>query len=113
MDSPKPILVIIRTREGKYLTGDEQHWEFTDDPAKARVFDLLRDRIQEQLEKVRKERHLLWAAVPIDPKDRYETCDRCGSRIVCREAFFDGAVYICRKCRGSTTQGFAASPSQS
>jgi hypothetical protein len=99
MTEPKPILVIIRSLEGKFLSGDGGHWEFTDDPAKARVFDYLKDRISDQLETMRKKHGLVWAPVPVDPTDRYETCDQCGGRIVCRDAYFNGTSYICRKCR--------------
>ncbi len=99
MGESKPILVLIRNLEGKYLSGDGERWEFTEDPAKARVFDYVRDHIAEQLTVVQKERGLIWGAVPVDPTDRYETCDVCGSLIVCRDAYFNGTSYVCRKCR--------------
>ncbi len=99
MPYSRSILVVIRNTEGKFLAGDGQRWEFTADASKARVFDYLRDNISEQLDRIEREQSVRWAVVPVDPKDRYETCDRCGSRVVCRDAYFDGASYLCRACR--------------
>ncbi len=99
MTDPRGIKVLLRTLDGRYLTGQPEAWSFTPFSAEARVFSYIADRIPEQLERLERDHGLVLLAVPVDPHDRYETCDRCGSRMLAFRAFFDGHEYLCPECR--------------
>jgi hypothetical protein len=100
MNELHAIKVILRNQEGNYLAGDFEHGEFTDDRAKARVFDYVQDRVREQLDSMRAARGSAWVAVRLDPREAYEICDRCGRRVMSFRALFDGARYLCDECSG-------------
>jgi hypothetical protein len=91
--------VVLRNAEGKYLTGDRGAWTFTGDRAAARVFDYLADHIDEQLGILEKDHGMILAAVPVEPRERYEVCDRCGQAWMSFKIFFDGHRYLCPECR--------------
>jgi hypothetical protein len=74
-------------------------WAFTQDRAAARVFDYDSDRIEEQLGKLEREFGLILAAVPVDSRDRYEVCDRCGKPAPSFRTYYDGRRYLCPACR--------------
>jgi hypothetical protein len=93
------VKVVLRNTEGKYLTGDRGSWTFTNDRTAARVFDYVSDRIEEQLGTMEREFGLVLAAVPIDSRDRYETCDRCGKPLASFRIYYDGRQYLCPACR--------------
>jgi hypothetical protein len=99
MSEPVPIKVLIVNEDGHYLTGTATHWEFTDERQRARVFDYVQDQVREQLELVRKAHGAVWIAVRLDPREAYEFCDRCGTRMVAFRAFFDGQKFFCPDCR--------------
>ncbi len=99
MTDPRGIKVLLRTLDGRYLAGEPEAWSFTPISSEARVFSYIADRIPEQLERLERDHGLVLLAVPVDPHDRYETCDRCGSRMLAFRAFFDGHEYLCPECR--------------
>ncbi len=90
--------VLIVNEEGQYLAGTATQWEFTEDRTRARVFDYARDRVAEQIALVRKAHGTVWAAIKLDPREAYEFCDRCGSRMLAFRAFFDGKLFLCAHC---------------
>jgi hypothetical protein len=93
------IKVMLRNSTGQFLAGHQRAWSLTEDRAKAKVFDYLRDHIAEQLEALQKDSGITWAVVPVDPRERYETCDRCGQKAMSFKVFFDGREYLCPECR--------------
>ncbi len=96
---PDPIKVLIVNEEGQYLSGTATHWEFTEDRTRARVFDYSQDHVAEQLQLVRKAYRAVWIAVKLDPKEAFEFCDRCGTRLASTLAWFTGKLFLCPTCR--------------
>lgn len=99
---------MLQDREGRYLTGHQKSWAFTEDVGNARVFDFIGDRIGEQLRSLWENHGLLLRAAPVDPGERYELCDQCGRRMMAFRVFFDGASYLCPECRQATAPTSAA-----
>jgi hypothetical protein len=99
MTATNALFVRIRNADGKYLGGEAQSLGFCDDIKKAIVFDCRRERIEELLEYARLTHGLVLEAVPVDPKEIHETCDRCGRLVLPFQAFFDGKQYLCATCR--------------
>ncbi len=99
MNDNHAIKVVLRRSDGKYLSGQEDAWSFTDELAEARVFDYVGDRIPEQLASLQNQCGLPLVAVATDPRERYELCDACGHRIMSFKALFDGQRYLCPECR--------------
>jgi hypothetical protein len=95
------IKVLIVNEDGQYLSGTATHWLFTDDRSQARVFDYHADHVQEMLELVRKAHAIVWIAVRLDPREAYEFCDRCGSRMTAWMTFFTGTQFLCADCQGA------------
>jgi hypothetical protein len=94
------VKVFIRNLLGQYLACDEgEHWSFTDDRRKAHVFDYQQDDVAEELRIVQRDHGAIWVAEPLDPNLRREICDRCGVSLHTREAYFDGARFLCPNCR--------------
>ena len=99
------LFVRIRNSEGKYLGGEAKKMEFFEDINKAIIFDCRRDHIEQQLEYIRLTRGVALEAVPVDPKEIHETCDRCGRLALSFQVFFDGEQYLCAVCRGGGLAG--------
>ncbi len=99
MNDTETIKVLIVNDDGQYLAGTAFAWEFTDDRSKAKVFDYHRDRVAESIELVRKTEGKVWIPVRLDPREVYEFCDRCGSRLRAFKMFFDGERFLCADCR--------------
>ena len=99
MTAINALFVRIRNADGQYLGGEAQSLGFCDDIKKAIVFDSRRDRINEQLEYVRQTQGIILEAIPVDPKEIHETCDRCGRLGLPFQIFFDGRQYLCARCR--------------
>lgn len=95
------VKVLIVNDDGQYLAGTATHWEFTDDRSLARVFDYEDDRVAETIELIRKAHGRVWIAVRLDPREVYEFCDRCGSRMRPFRTYFDGRQFLCEECRQS------------
>lgn len=91
--------VLIVNEEGLYLAGTATHWEFTEERLRARVFDYERDHVAEQIRLVRRAHGAVWVAVKLDPREAYEFCDRCGTRLTAWKTFFDGTQFLCPACR--------------
>jgi hypothetical protein len=98
MTEPDEIKVLIINEEGQYLAGTGTHWEFTDERARARVFDYIGDHVADQIQLVRNAYGKAWVAVRLDPREAYEYCDRCGSRMVAMRSFFNGREFLCKAC---------------
>lgn len=95
------IKVLIVNEEGLYLSGTATQWEFTEDRARARVFDYLGDHVAALLHLVRNASQAIWIAVKLDPREAYEFCDRCGARMTAAQARYDGTQFYCPGCAGS------------
>lgn len=98
MNDREAVKVLIVNDDGQYLTGTAMYWEFTEDRAKARVFDYLEDQVAERIELIRKSQGRVWIAVKLDPREVYEFCDRCGRRMRALKTFFDGQQFLCGDC---------------
>jgi hypothetical protein len=101
MTEAHPFKVLIVNEHGQYLAGTATRWEFTEERARARVFDYQRDRVPEQIELVKNVYGAIWIAVKLDLREAYEFCDRCGSRLAARQILFDGHQFLCRECSGA------------
>jgi hypothetical protein len=99
MSEPETIKVLIVNEEGQYLAGTATQWEFTEERSRARVFDYFGDHVAEQIKLVRRAYGTVWIAVRLDPREAYEFCDRCGTRMMAFRAFFDGKEFLCPDCR--------------
>ena len=99
MNDREAVKVLIVNDDGQYLTGSAMCWEFTEDRAKARVFDYLEDQVAERIDLVRKAHGRVWIAVKLDPREVYEFCDQCGCRMRAFRAYFDGQQFLCGDCR--------------
>lgn len=99
MNDADAIKVLILNEHGQYLAGTASHWEFTEDRTRARVFDYQKDHVTEQLRLVRRVYGTIWIAVKLDPRETYEFCDRCGTRMTALHAVFDGREFLCRECK--------------
>ena len=98
MQEHHAIKVLLRSLDGKYLAGHRGAWTFAEDRKDAHVFDYVADRIPEQLEALECRHGLVLTAVALDPRDRYEVCDRCGRKMMSLKTFFDGNHYLCLDC---------------
>jgi hypothetical protein len=107
MTAANALFVRIRNAEGKYLGGRTDKMDFFDDINRAIVFDCRRDHIEQQIEQIRLSHGLVLEAVPVDPKEIHETCDRCGRLALSFQMFFDGEQYLCADCspRGPVGRG--------
>ena len=108
MTMAKPLFVRVRNSEGQYLVGTGGQLEFCSDIKKARVFDCRRDQVEYQLAWVRLAHGISLEAEPVDPKEIYETCDRCGRLALSFQIFFDGKRYLCAECRDSSSSGLSS-----
>jgi hypothetical protein len=99
MNDADPITVIIRNPEGQYLARGPKGWEFTQERAKAIVFDYQKDHVAEHLDLIRKAHGPSLEAVSADPEAVQETCDGCHQTLKAFEAYFDGNRILCAACR--------------
>jgi hypothetical protein len=99
MNDRVAVKVLIVNDDGQYLAGTATHWEFTDDRSQAKVFDYLEDRVAETIELIRNAHGRVWIAMKLDPREVYEFCDRCGSRMRTFQMYFDGRQFLCEVCR--------------
>ena len=95
------LFVRLRNSEGKYLGRRATSMAFFDDVNQAAIFDSHRDHIDEQIEQVRHTHGIKLEAVPVDPEEIDETCDRCGRSAYSFQMFFDGKQILCADCRGN------------
>ena len=93
--------VVIRSPEGRYLARGVKNWEFSEDRARAIVFDYAADNVAEHLELIKMAHGPGFEAVSVDPKEINESCDRCGSLVGSFQAFFDGKEFLCGACLGA------------
>ncbi len=93
------IRVLIQNEAGEYLAGGPTDWHFTRERERATVFDYWRDAVPEQLATIRRSQNRDWKVVRLDPREVYEVCDGCGSRMMAMKVFFDGTKYLCQQCR--------------
>jgi hypothetical protein len=92
------IKVLIRNLDCEYIVGKNGRWGLTRDRSKATAFDYLRDQVEEQLQVLRKTSGLVLVAEARDPREAYETCDRCSRRLLPLNAHFDGKLFLCPCC---------------
>jgi hypothetical protein len=100
INEQQAIKVLLRSLEGEYLAGREGHWGLTRDRSLAVVCDYLRDHVAEQLHHLQRTRGIVLEPEPVDPRDAYETCDRCARSLAFDDAYFDGTEFLCPRCRG-------------
>ena len=99
----QPIIkVVIRSLDCEYLVDKEGRWGLTRDRSKAAAFDYLRDRVEEQLQELRRKRGLVLVAEAQDPREAYETCDRCSRRLTPLNVHFDGKQFLCPCCAATS-----------
>jgi len=98
MNDSHAIKVILQNQEGRYLAGDLEQGELTDERAKARVLNYVQDGVREQLDALRQTRGISWTVVRLDPREAYEICDQCGRRVMSFKALFDGSRFLCDQC---------------
>src|SRR6266513_6409050 len=96
------IKVVLRNPDGKYITGSAINWGFVEDRCRAKIFDYLSHRVEEQLEFLRRCHGLVLKAEPLPANEVYETCDRCNQLVIPLKTFFDGEKFLCPACRAST-----------
>jgi hypothetical protein len=101
MNAGLAVKVLIINDDGQYLAGTATEWEFTEDRARAKVFDYVGDRVAEQIDLVRRAHGRVWIAVKLDPLEVYEFCDRCGCRMRAFRAYFDGQQFVCQDCKNT------------
>ncbi len=99
MSDPHAILVLICNADGQYLADSGGPGELTRDRTRAAIFDYLRDRVAERIEVANRVHGTAWKPVLADPREGFETCDRCGRRVFAFNAFFDGRQFLCPACR--------------
>jgi hypothetical protein len=99
MNEQHVIKVLLRNLNGEYLAGREGHWRLTRDRSLAVVCDYLRDHVAEQLQRLQQTRGIVLAPEPVDLRDAWETCDRCGRSLAFEEAYFNGREFLCPECR--------------
>jgi hypothetical protein len=93
------IKVLLRNVAGQYLAGVEPPWQLTTNRSRAAVFDYHLDHVAERLQVLEKAFGTPWRAARLDPREAYETCDRCGARVMAFKAFFEGGEFLCADCR--------------
>jgi hypothetical protein len=108
MNDRHAIHVVIRNFCGQYLAGNQGAWVFSNHLEQARIFDYVADRIPEQLALLERDHGLILDVVPIDPRERYETCDHCGKQVMAFRAYFNGREYLCPECRKTEPRQHAA-----
>ena len=99
MYEPHAIHVVLQNCDGKYLTGQQGAWFFSEHLDQARVFDYVADHIPEQLELLEQNEGIFLFVLPLDPRERYEVCDHCGTRTMPFRIFYTGKEYLCPDCR--------------
>lgn len=98
MNDREAIKVVIVNDDGQYLSGTAFEWEFTDDRAKAKVFDYQADHVAQLIHLVRNAHGKVWIPVKVDLREVYEFCDRCGCRMRAFRTYFDGRRFLCSDC---------------
>jgi hypothetical protein len=93
------IKVVLQTPEGKYLSGSAVAWRFTEDRARAIVFDLFGHRVQEQLALLREQLGFSLEPVCVPPREIYEACDACQRLLMPGQIFYDGQQFLCFSCK--------------
>ncbi len=98
------IKVRVTNAAGEFLAVQGGRWGFTSQRDRAAVFDYQDDHVTEQLEVIRRTQGLELKPVPLDPREFYETCDRCEREVLPFMAFFNGKEFLCTECQ---TKGVA------
>ena len=101
----RDIKVVLRSREGYYLAGGPNDWEFTNHLGEAAVFNYLADEIETQLETIQRAHGLILEAVNIAAHDLCETCDRCNDTLLPTIAFYNGKEFLCPNCSRTGLSG--------
>lgn len=91
--------MVIVDSGGRYLAEDANGLYFSGERSSALVFRYRADRVQEQIEALRKTSGIVLAPDPVLPEEVYETCDACKELFMPHMLFFDGAVFLCGDCR--------------
>ena len=92
------IKVVLRDSEGRYVSGSAINWGFADDRSRAIVFDYVAERVEEQLEFLRKSHGIVLKVELLPANEIYETCDHCHRLIMPLKTFFDGERFLCPDC---------------
>jgi len=110
---PHAIKVIIRNSDGRYLAHSGPEWVFTAEPAEAQVFDFIQDEVAARVEAARMKGGMDWTVVRADPRAGFETCDRCGRRVMAFKAVFDGQSFLCATCLEGSSDSIPTMPGSS
>jgi hypothetical protein len=106
-DSLPDLRVMIRNADGNYLANDANGLFFTNDRSRAALFNFQADRVQEQIEIIRRTEGMVLVAEPVPPEEIYETCDKCKELFMPSMTFFDGNRFLCADCRTTRLQSRA------
>jgi len=101
MTEPDDFKVVLRTAEGMYVTGSQGKLMFSNDVYGAVVFDYRADSIAEMLLTLQRLHGLVLTAVPLNPEEIFETCDRCKQMTVPLMLLFDGKQFLCERCQAT------------
>jgi len=101
--------VLIETLDGRYLAGDQGGWWFTEERSKARVFDFLTSSTAREWDALQKGQGIVLLALPVERREIYETCNRCGRMVKSLRALFDGKQFLCPECRSNLSSAHSRS----
>lgn len=98
LDEPD-VRVVIVDGQGRFLAEDANGLFFTEQRSGALVFRYRADRVQEQIETLRRTSGIVLVPDPVLPEEVYETCDACKEFFMPHMVFFDGTLFLCADCR--------------
>jgi hypothetical protein len=101
MTEPDDYKVVLRTADGLYLTGSQGNLMLSNDVYGAVVFDYRADSIAAMVTRLERLHGLVLTAVPLNPDEIFETCDRCRQMSIPLLLVFDGKQFLCERCRDS------------
>jgi hypothetical protein len=100
----RDIKVRLCNSQGKYLCVVSGGWAFSPDCARALVLDYYRDAVEQYVRRVAAGGGPILKPVALDPGEFLERCDRCHLPLETVNAFFDGTVVLCPRCRARHDQ---------
>ncbi|HWI56356.1 MAG TPA: hypothetical protein VNZ22_03970 [Bacillota bacterium] len=107
MATPDNRQIVIRTPDGKYLSGDANGLRLVHSVYEALLIDPERIPLEATLAELRRVTGLAVELASLDLAEVFETCDRCGQQVTPLIAYFDGRRFLCPDC--SNRDGAAVS----
>jgi hypothetical protein len=100
--------IVIRTSEGRYLSGSGDGLHLVNDIYRAVMLDPAEFQVEETLLELRKVTGLVFEALPLKLEEVFETCDICEQMLIPIMTFFNGRNFLCQKCRKAGLGGAPA-----